>query len=259
MKQKHWVKALKTIGVVLTLGGSLSVNAGLFGLGGDSWKEEVLLHDGQKIIVQRTQSYGGRSEPGQSGPIKEHTIRFTLPGASQTVTWTSEFGEDLGRNNFNLLAVHVLDGTPYVVAEPNLCLSYNKWGRPNPPYVFFKYEANAWQRIPLEQFPAEFTAINVAHNTVGRDAQTLVGMGTVPLEKIQEMNVSSNPLYRSILREAMKGMERQCRVEFSNGNGTWLSSDWFSGAKDLAACMRVCEREGFRETSCPCGQFFKGN
>lgn len=203
MKQGHWVKVLKTIGMVLTLGGCLSVKAGLFGLGGDSWKEEVLLHDGQKIIVQRTQSYGGRSEPGQSGPIKEHTIRFTLPGASQTVTWTSDYGEDLGRTNFNLMAVHVLDGTPYVVAEPNLCLSYNKWGRPNPPYVFFKYEANVWQRIPLEQLPAEFKTINVAHNTLGRDAQDLVQMGLVPVEKVKAMNVSSNPLYRSILREAL--------------------------------------------------------
>jgi hypothetical protein len=250
---------LKTIGVVLTLGGSLSVNAGLFGLGGDSWKEEVLLHDGQRIIVQRTQSYGGRSEPGQSGPIKEHTIRFTLPGTSQTITWTSEYGEDLGRINFNLLAVHVLDGIPYVVAEPNLCLSYNKWGRPNPPYVFFKYEANTWQRIPLEQLPAEFKTINVAHNTIGRDAQDLVQMGLVPVEKVKAMNVSSNPLYRSILREPMKGMERGCGVKFSNGKGTWLGADWFSDERDLTACMRVCEHKGFKETTCPCGQFFKGN
>lgn len=140
MTANHFgLKQIMKRGLWLLLGVSLNACAGLFGFGGDSWKEEVLLHDGQKMIVERSQSYGGRSEPGQSGPIKEHTIRFMLPGASQAISWTSEFGEDLGRTNFNLLAVHVLNGTPYVVAEPNLCLSYNKWGRPNPPYVFFKY------------------------------------------------------------------------------------------------------------------------
>ena len=34
--------------------------AGLFGFGGDSWKEEVLLHDGAKIVVKRSLSYSGR-------------------------------------------------------------------------------------------------------------------------------------------------------------------------------------------------------
>jgi hypothetical protein len=177
--------------------------AGQSALAADSWKEEVLLHDGQKIIVERSQTYGGRSEPGQSGPVKEHNIRFSVPGGSRFITWTSEYSQDIGRTNFNLLAVHVKDATPYIVAEPNLCLSYNKWGRPNPPYVFFKLEGDVWQRVALEQFPAEFTTINVAHNTVGRDAQTLVGMGTVPVEKVQAMNVSSNPIYRRILREAL--------------------------------------------------------
>lgn len=203
---RHWhtsITKVKTLGAILTLALGLLACVTLPAQGADSWKEEVLLHDGQKMIVERSQTYGGRSEPGQSGPVKEHNIRFSVPGGSRFITWTSEYSQDIGRTNFNLLAVHVKDATPYIVAEPNLCLSYNKWGRPNPPYVFFKLEGDVWQRIALEQFPAEFTTINVAHNTVGRDAQTLVGMGTVPVEKVQAMNVSSNPIYRSILREPL--------------------------------------------------------
>ena len=117
----------------------------------DSWKEEVLLHDGQKIIVERSQTYGGRSEPGQSPPAKEVMIRFKPPGVTNSITWVSEYGDELGRTNFNLLALHIKQGTPYVVTEPNLCLSYNKWGRPNPPYVIFKHDGKIWQRIALSE------------------------------------------------------------------------------------------------------------
>jgi hypothetical protein len=91
------------------------------GPGGNTWKEDVLLHDGHKMIVERSQSYGGRSEPGQARPIKEHSIRFTPPGTSTAITWTSEYSQDIGRMSSSLLAVHVLDATPYVGARPNLC------------------------------------------------------------------------------------------------------------------------------------------
>ncbi len=198
------LRAFKTIGLILTLGVSMSAEAGLLGFGGDSWKEEVLLHDGQKIIIQRSQSYGGRREPGQSAPIKEHTITFMLPGSDKTITWTSEYGEDLGRTNFNLLAVHVLNGTPYIAASPNLCLSYNKWGRPNPPYVFFKYDGNTWQRIPLEEFPAEFKTANVAFSIRGLQGENLVSMGLVSAEHLKKLNSDINqPEYKTILREAL--------------------------------------------------------
>lgn len=164
----------------------------------------MLLHDGQKIIVERSQSYGGRSEPGQSGPIKEHTISFAPPGSNKTITWTSEYGEDLGRTNFNLLAVHVLNGTPYIVASPNLCLSYNKWGRPNPPYVFFKHEDNGWQRIALEQFPAEFKTINVVLGIQKFQADQLSGTGLTSAEKVKELNAHiERPEHKTILREAL--------------------------------------------------------
>ena len=195
------LRLCKAICLVLTLG--VSMNA--YGFGVDSWKEEVLLHDGSKIIVKRSQSYGGRHEIGQPPPIKEHTITFTLPGSHNIITWTSEYGEDIGRTNFYLLAVHTLNGTPYIVASPNLCLSYNKWGRPNPPYVFFKYDDKEWQRIPLEEFPAEFTTINLALDILGREVKNLVSLGMVSSEKIKELNHHTTILeYKTILREPVK-------------------------------------------------------
>jgi hypothetical protein len=217
------LRVFKTIILVLTLGISMSVDAGLFGFGGTSWKEEVLLHDGQKIIVKRSQSYGGRREPGQSPPIKEQEITFTGPNTNKTVTFKSEYGEDIGRANFKLLALHILNDTPYIVASPNLCLSYNKWGRPNPPYVFFKHDGKAWQRIPLSDFPAEFKDINLVINTKGEE-KIITAQSIVSAELIRKLNGELEQLeYKTILREAVKGGGITSCEEMVRVKDGWIS------------------------------------
>ena len=226
MNKRHvLLEGFVTIGLILTLGVSTRVEAEIFGIGTDSWKEEVLLHDGQKIVVERSQTYGGRHEIGQSAPIKEHTARFTLLGSSRVITWTSEYGDDIGRTNFNLLAVHVLNGTPYVVASPNLCLSYNKWGRPNPPYVLFKYDGDAWRRISLEQFPMEFKTLNVAVYLGQQAVEEMVSLGLVSAEKIKVWNSQlKQPEYKTILREPLaKEQINQMCEEMIHYKCGWIS------------------------------------
>ena len=172
--------------------------------GADSWKEEVLLHDGQKIVVERIQTYKGRSEPGQRAPIGEHTIRFSLPGSSNTITWTSEYGEEIGRTDFNLSALHVKNNTPYVVAEPNLCLSYNKWGRPNPPYVIFKHVANQWNRVDLKELPLEFKVPNLIQSSPDIDSKK-TGESPVSAKTIATMVTEyKQPEFKAILRERVQ-------------------------------------------------------
>lgn len=198
---KRWLMGIS----LMILGGGMSAEAGLFGFGGDSWEEEVLLHDGSKIIVKRSQSYGGRHEIGQTPPINEQDIAFTLPGTKRALTWKSEYSEDIGRANFNLLALHIANDTPYIVAEPNLCLAYNKWGRPNPPYVFFKYNGKKWQRIPLTEFPAAFKKINLVVSTK-RHKDTLTAQPMVTAELVSELNGELEQReYKAILREPVKG------------------------------------------------------
>jgi len=196
----NWMLAIS----LMILGGCMSACA--TGGSSTSWKEEVLLHDGSKIVVERSQTYGGRHEIGQSPPIREHTISFALPKSDESITWTSEYGEDLGRTNFNLLALDVANGTPYLVVEPNLCLSYNKWGRPNPPYVIFKYDGKIWQRILLSELPAEFKAINLIVNN-GREEdieRAASKLGYVSAGGVQKINSSlTQPEYKTILREAL--------------------------------------------------------
>jgi hypothetical protein len=201
----------------LMLAMSLSACAGL---GGTNWKEQVSLDDGSKIIVRRSQSYGGRHEIGQSAPVSEHTISFYLPGSGKKLSWTSEYDEDLGRTNFNLLALHILNGTAYLIVEPNLCPSYNKWGRPNPPFVIFRNDGQEWQRIPLSELPAEFKSINlIVNNGRTKDIEwASAKSGYVSAEGVISFNSSlSQPQYHTILREPL-----------ANGNGCPIPTT-FSG------------------------------
>lgn len=206
--------------------------------GADSWREEVLLHDGQKIIVERSQTYGGRHEVGQSLPEKEHTIRFTLPNSSRIFTWTSEYGEELGRMNFNLLALHVDGNTPYLVARPNLCLSYNKWGRPNPPYVYFRHDGAEWRRISMEEVPSAFKSINLIVNTgrLAEIAQSSRSTGYVPFDAITRINENlRQPELKSIVREPAKGGIAACEVL------VWYKCGWGSpGEFNRKYFERVC-------------------
>ncbi len=228
--------------------------------GGDSWHEEVRLHDGRKLIVTRSQTYGGRHEIGQPSPIKDHTITFTLPETNKTVTWTSEYDDSLGRTNFKLLALHVLNGTPYIVAEPNLILSYNKWGRPNPPYVLFKYDGTAWQRIPIEEFPAEFRNVNLVINTIAH-GKKLNGWGVVSSEAVKKLNDSlTQPEYNTIVRTPLDHWKPRDNsgILVRTEDGGWLGMDWFSSQPSLEACLKKCSREKVSLQDCPCHTLFKG-
>lgn len=254
--QYSLLRLCKAICLFVILGISAGVEAGF--LGEDSWKEEVLLHDGSKLLITRSQTYGGQHEIGQPPPIKEHTITFTLPGSSKTISWTSEYGKDLGRTNFFLLAVHVLKGTPYIVMEPNLCLSYNKWGRPNPPYVFFKYDGAAWQRIPLEEFPAEFSTVNVALDIMGREVKRLVDLRLVSSETIKDLNSHiDRSEVKTLLRGPVASAGKQCGEMVHVGNGRWIGKGWFRDQPSRSACLTYCEKEKVPAELCPCRNLFK--
>ena len=61
---------------ILILGVSMSAEAGLLGFGGDSWEEEVLLHDGSKIIAERAARRAFSIESAVSVPFATPTPTF---------------------------------------------------------------------------------------------------------------------------------------------------------------------------------------
>lgn len=197
------LRQITIFGFLLILGASMSADAGLFGFGSTSWKEEVLLHDGGKIIVERSIIRNGRHEIGQRPGATNETLTFTLPGKNQPIIWEDKLSADIGSSNFNLLMLDIHKGTAYLVASPMGCLSYNKWGRPNPPYLIFKNQGKEWQRIPLQELPAELTTPNLVISSPD-DAAEKASHGVVSAETIKELNgTARQPEFKIIVREPL--------------------------------------------------------
>jgi hypothetical protein len=197
------------------MGASMSAEAGLFGFGGASWREEALLHDGQKIIVERSVDRGGRHEVGQKPPYKEQSLSFTLPATGEHVLWSDKFSEDVGSANFLPLLLDVIRGEAYLVVSPMGCLSFNKWGRPNPPYVVFKYQGKEWKRIPLQELPVEIKTPNLIFSSPDTEVEKS-GKSFVSVEMIKAITVKyEQPEYKTILREALPA--RELCPQYSSG------------------------------------------
>lgn len=180
---------------------------GFWGFGGTSWKEEVLLHDGQKIVVDRSADRGGRHEIGQQPPIKEQSLTFAMPTTGERITWKSEYSKDVGLADFTPISLEIVQGTAYVVSSPVGCLSYNKWGRPNPPYVIFKYQNREWQRITLQELPPEIQTPNLIISSPD-NAVERIGKRFVLADDIKKLNNRlTQPEYKTILREPLAKVE----------------------------------------------------
>ena len=206
-----------------------------------SWKEEVLLHDGSKIIVDRIVGQGGRHEIGQQPPIKEQSLTFMMPKTNESVTWKSGFSADIGFADFQPLLLDISSDTAYVLTFPVGCLSYNKWGRPNPSYIVFKYQGGEWVRIKFAELPAEFKDFNLIISSPDENAKRLAINGLVSAEKIKEFNTGHRgyiPLeYKTILREPLKagtlgtdGSSVNCEV-MVRFEGGWAGPDYVEMTK----------------------------
>jgi len=215
MSKRYWLRKFKTIGLILALGVSMSACASFLGFGGENWKEEVLLHDGQKLIVERSQTRGGNHEIGQSLPIKEWEITFTMPDSTKSITWSSKDWavSDTNGSSLGLLALDVVDGVPYIVTITGSCIDYNKWGRPNPPYVIFKFDGKSWHRISLTEFPQEIKEANVVNDTDDHEQELIRHKGVIAANEVKVINgvYSQEVLYQKVfVREPMNNVVTNC-------------------------------------------------
>lgn len=211
MKQSSIYQSASLI-LIVTL--SLNACAGTSSVGATNWKEEALLHDGNTIVVERSVNRGGRHEIGQQPPYSYQSLSFSMPGGDRTIQWEDKYSQDIGTANFLPMMLDTLDGNPYLVVSPMGCLAYNKWGRPNPPYVVFRYDGSTWERISITDLPSEMTAVNLIFSMPDVKVKQS-GRRFISAEMIKEI-VSDyrQPEYRSILREPLS---REKCPQYSSG------------------------------------------
>ena len=132
---KKWMAVV----LLMILGGGMSMNS-MGGIGEFAkemaaramkprhadWKEEVLLHDGRKLIVERSQRYGGYPTlESREREVLDEEWTFRTPDGAQKIVWKSDFRRPPEGDSLMLLQLNFLDGVPYVATSPAGLLSYN--------------------------------------------------------------------------------------------------------------------------------------
>jgi len=206
------MKRIVKLGLLLLVVMSMSACTGLIPRS-MSWKEEVKLQDGQIIVVDRHYKLGGYPaiESRERAALNQ-TVTFRLPGTNKKIIWQTDFRDSQPEpNSLGALLLDVVDGVPYLATSPAGCIAYNKWGRPNPPYVLYKYVNDEWQRISMKEFPA----VLVHANLIGKPASSLLkSYYTVGEAKAQRENGNISDYAKTILREPV---ERERCPQYSSG------------------------------------------
>lgn len=257
MTNGYWLLKRFTL-LVLSALCSLNAWAGLFGFGGDSWKEEVLLHDGNKLVVGRSVERGGRHEIGQKPSYTKQMLTFTHPTTGEQVVWEDLATPDLGNSNFLPMALDIYQGAIYLVANPMGCLAYNKWGRPKPPYVVFRYGGKAWERVPLQELPQETKALNLIFSSPDTQVDGL-GKRFIDADTIKRLNTGfQQPEFKALVRTPIANEDNSCPKSDFYGKAGWLGPDWFTRQPSLEACLQFCGRSQIEADLCPCKTIFLG-
>lgn len=118
------------------------------------WKEEVRLHDGRLIVVERSRVMSGPREPFRSATVGQWTLAFEHPDKpGKKITLEVHGGAAP-------MLLGLADGVPYVAINPRRGDAQYFYNCPDPPYIFFRYDKE-WKRIELAEFPKELVNRNL--------------------------------------------------------------------------------------------------
>jgi hypothetical protein len=215
---QRWLNKMTKLGLLLMMG--VSVNACSSTM---NWKEEIKLHDGQVLVSERHYQLGGYAylDSSERTPLNE-TVTFSLPGTNKEIIWKNDFSDAVPEpNSLNHFRFDIVGGVPYLATYPAGCIAYNKWGRPNPPQILFKYESDQWQRITLAELPPELIGAS-ANVIVGRPASSLLKSFYTVADVNAKNKPISTPEYKTILREPVKGGGEGGCPEMVYYKGVWV-------------------------------------
>ena len=111
-----------------------------------TWQEEVKLNDGRMIVVTQKKFM-------DRGIDRDAWLTFSLPEFSKT--------EILWHESQQPIVLNVHAGKLYVVGLPPTQREFYKYGKPRPPYVPYRWENGAWERIPFAEVPEAIYDVNM--------------------------------------------------------------------------------------------------
>lgn len=174
----------------------LSFLSSCFGQATYRWKEEVQLHDGRVIVIERSVRTGEVPVELGQRPAESDDV-LTFKGADgRTITWA-------GGKPFYPIILDFSDTVPYVVATGRTGTDYERNGCPRPPYFFFRYRNGLWERMRYEEFPRAIRQRNLAANpTYEYGAKQAVNRGLVTLADVKKSHFGLDRFYKEVREDA---------------------------------------------------------
>jgi hypothetical protein len=160
------------------------------------WQEEVLLHDGRVIVVERSVRTGDVPvELGQPPGTSDMDLTFSTADG-RSVTW--EAGK-----SFRPMILDFFDGTPYVVATGRTGPDYERHGCPRPPYFIFLYDGQRWERLDYERLPKNIRKANLLVAPTGdEDRFAAVKRGKITVDDVKQSHRWLPSHYKEIKENA---------------------------------------------------------
>lgn len=169
----------------------MSLLSSCFGKSTYRWKEEVQLHDGRVIVIERSVRTGEVPvEIGQPPGESDYTLRFKNSDG-KSVTWESS-------KSLRPMTLDFVDGVPYVVATGITGNDYARHGCPKPPYVIFEFKSGSWERITYEQLPKSVRRANLYSSPTRKDRLGAVKSGFVTVQNVKDSHLGLDSFYKEV-------------------------------------------------------------
>lgn len=118
------------------------------------WKEEIVLHDGRIVVVEREDRLGGWAEPGQKASQRERRISFSDPDDPKK-RYTHVI---TGSSNYLLIGFN--QATPWVIVSVGPFSNDTKC--PIGTYETFRWLNGTWHSVSYATLPPVFKKPNMA-------------------------------------------------------------------------------------------------
>lgn len=165
------------------------------------WKQEVKLHDGRMIVVERQSKQKEISLPVKGVLEPWQQVTFTHPTTGERVIWELPNGLGLWMLDFE---AHMV----WAVLRPMSVSDYNEWGCPSPPWIVFRQKDGTWQQLAAAELPAKFSFPNTLAGAAADEPRSESKF--VSAEKFRNYIAGLDPEYRTIGREKINPIAKGC-------------------------------------------------